>query len=131
MKGSKNRLNAKQRMAKRQRKSANERKDNLHKVANEIVKNMVQNHNLAKSINDESWSKLVNSCIYRAIDVGKYIEFVDPNGTGQLCSRCGAVVKKNLSVRIHSCNNCGLEMDRDLNAALNIRGGTYGLCGTL
>ncbi|MCL4326229.1 MAG: transposase [Candidatus Thermoplasmatota archaeon] len=56
---------------------------------------------------------------------------MDPNSTGQLCSRCGAVVKKNLPVRIHSCNNCGLEMDRALNAALNIRGGTYGLCGTL
>ncbi|MCL4325214.1 MAG: transposase [Candidatus Thermoplasmatota archaeon] len=44
---------------------------------------------------------------------------MDPKGTGQLCSRCGAVVKKDLSERIHICNNSGLEMD--LNAALNIR----------
>ncbi len=88
-------------MAKRQRKSANERKDNLHKVANEIVKNMVQNHNLAKSINDASWSKLVNSCIYKAENAGKYIEFVNPMGTSQICSSCGVVIKKDLSVRLH------------------------------
>ena len=132
--GSKNRLNAKQRMAKRQRKLANARKDYLHKVASEIVKSgdimvfedlnvqgMVQNHNLAGRISYASWSKLVGNCIYKADDASKYVEFVNPNGTIQLCSRCGAVVRKALSERIHKCNNCGLEMDRDLNAALNIR----------
>ena len=133
-KGSKNRLNAKQRMAKRQRKLARERKDNLQKAANQIVKSgdiivfeklnvqgMTQNHNLAKGIYDASWSKLGNICTYKAESAGKYVEFVDPKGTSQLCSRCGTVVKKDLSVRIHSCNNCGLVMNRDLNAALNIR----------
>ena len=82
---------------------------------------MVQNHNLAKSISDSSWSKLIDMCVYKTENAGKYIEFVNPRDTSQLCSRCGAVVKKDLSIRIHSCNNCGLVMDRDLNAALNIR----------
>ena len=63
----------------------------------------------------------MDMCVYKAENAGKYIEFVNPRDTSQLCSRCGAVVKKDLSIRIHSCNNCGLVMDRDLNAALNIR----------
>ncbi len=130
-----NRAKIRKKLSKKQRKLANARKDSLHKASNEIVESgniivfedlniqgMVQNHNLAKSISDSSWSKLIDMCIYKAENAGKYIEFVNPRGTSQLCSRCGAVVKKDLSVRIHSCNNCGLVMDRDLNAALNIRG---------
>jgi putative transposase len=45
---------------------------------------------------------------------------VDPNGTSQRYSRCGRVVKKSLAVRIHDCPICGLKMDRDENAAINI-----------
>ncbi|MCL4325422.1 MAG: transposase [Candidatus Thermoplasmatota archaeon] len=129
-----NRNKIRKKLAKKQRKLANARKDNLHKASNQIVESgniivfedlnvqgMVQNHNLAKSISDSSWSKLIDMCVYKAENAGKYIEFVNPRNTSQLCSRCGAVVKKDLSVRIHSCNNCGLVMDRDLNAALNIR----------
>ncbi len=121
-------------LAKKHRKIANARKDNLHKASNEIVnsgdiivlddlniKGMVQNHNLAKSISDGSWSKLIDMCTYKVANAGKYIEFVNPGGTSQICSSCGVVVKKDLSVRIHSHNNCGLIMDMDLNAALNIR----------
>ncbi|MCL4325481.1 MAG: transposase [Candidatus Thermoplasmatota archaeon] len=62
---------------------------------------MVQNHNLAKSISDVFWSKLVNNCIYKAENAGKYIEFVNPMGTSQICSSCGVVIKKDLSVRLH------------------------------
>ena len=50
--------------------------------------------------------------------VGKMVE-VDPGGTSQECSNCGATIKKDLSVRTHKCD-CGLEMDRDVNAAINI-----------
>ena len=46
--------------------------------------------------------------------------FVDPRGTSQVCSGCGAVVGKDLSVRIHRCPWCGLAIDRDVNAARNI-----------
>lgn len=45
---------------------------------------------------------------------------VDPYGTSQDCSGCGATVPKDLSIRIHSCHKCKLEIDRDVNAAVNI-----------
>jgi len=45
---------------------------------------------------------------------------VDPRGSTQLCSGCGQIVPKDLSVRIHECPRCGLVLDRDHNAALNI-----------
>lgn len=45
---------------------------------------------------------------------------VNPHNTSQLCSRCGEIVKKSLAERWHSCSVCGLEMDRDVNAAINI-----------
>ncbi|WP_286877770.1 zinc ribbon domain-containing protein, partial [Methanosaeta sp. UBA458] len=45
---------------------------------------------------------------------------VNPLNTSQMCSCCGQIVKKDLSVRVHSCPYCGLSMDRDLNAAKNI-----------
>ncbi|MCL5963078.1 MAG: transposase [Candidatus Thermoplasmatota archaeon] len=129
-----NRAKIRKKLAKKQLKLANTRKDSLHKESNQIVKSgniivfedlnvqgMVQNHNLAKSISDASWSKLMDMCDYKAENAGKCTQFVDPRDTSQLCSRCGAAVKKDLSIRIHSCNNCGLTIDRDLNAALNIR----------
>jgi putative transposase len=45
---------------------------------------------------------------------------VDPRNTSQECSRCGKIVKKSLSVRIHHCPHCELRIDRDLNASINI-----------
>ena len=48
------------------------------------------------------------------------MELVDPRGTSQECSQCGAVVRKTLSERVHWCTNCGLPADRDFNASLNI-----------
>ena len=45
---------------------------------------------------------------------------VPPQNTSQVCSRCGSIVKKDLSVRIHNCPHCGLVVDRDINAAVNI-----------
>jgi transposase len=46
--------------------------------------------------------------------------FVDPRGTSQTCSACGAYVRKDLSVRTHRCPGCGLTIDRDVNAARNM-----------
>ena len=45
---------------------------------------------------------------------------VDPRGTSQNCSGCGQYVAKDLSVRVHDCPFCGLVLDRDVNAAINI-----------
>ena len=56
----------------------------------------------------------VAACAHRKVVL------VDPRGTSQMCSACGAHVKKGLDVRIHHCPECGLRIDRDLNAAINI-----------
>jgi len=51
---------------------------------------------------------------------GRQLVKVNPKGTSQKCSGCGEIVPKTLAVRIHSCKACGLEIDRDENAARNI-----------
>lgn len=83
------------------------------------IKNMVQTPHMAKGILDAAWSKLVQYTIYKAEDAGRVVVLVNPAHTSQMCSRCGEIVAKDLSVRIHHCK-CGLIMDRDLNAAVNI-----------
>ena len=81
---------------------------------------MVHNHNLAKSILDASWNKLVQYTSYKAEDAGRKVVLVNPAYTSQMCSSCGQIVKKDLSIRVHDCPYCGLSIDRDLNASLNI-----------
>ena len=116
----------------------NQRKDFLHKESFKLVnnydtivfeklkvKNMVKNHHLAKSISDASWSKFAEYTTYKAESAGKSVVFVNPRNTSQTCSGCGIIVKKALSVRVHKCPDCGLVLDRDINAAINIlRAGT-------
>ena len=82
--------------------------------------NMLQNHNLAKSISDASWRQLIMYCTYKAEWAGRAVVLADPRGTSQRCSGSGSVVRKDLSVRVHDCPLCGLVLDRDLNASLNI-----------
>ncbi|MHC1688895.1 MAG: RNA-guided endonuclease InsQ/TnpB family protein [Methanothrix sp.] len=84
------------------------------------IKNMLKNHCLAKSISDVAWNMLVKSTESKAAYAGSKVVLVDPRNTSQMCSRCGLIVKKDLSERVHSCSECGLSMDRDLNAAVNI-----------
>jgi len=84
------------------------------------INNMLQNHHLAKSIADVAWGQLVGSIQSKAEWAGSKVLLVDPKHTTQLCSQCGLLVKKALSVRIHRCPHCGLVMDRDQNAAINI-----------
>lgn len=112
---------------------ANRRKNFAHQISRKLVNRfgiivfedlsitrMIKNHCLAKSIADAAWNQLASYTQYKAEDAGRaYIE-IDPRGTSQQCSRCGAVVKKALSVRVHQCPHCGLEIDRDINAAYNI-----------
>jgi putative transposase len=79
-----------------------------------------QKSGMNKSIYDAAWLQVINSIIYKAENAGKYAIGVDPRGTSQECNKCGKIVKKDLSIRIHSCPYCGLTIDRDLNAAINI-----------
>ncbi len=85
-----------------------------------MVRNMVKNHRLAKSISDVSWSLFREWVEYFGKVFGVVTVAVPPHYTSQNCSNCGEVVKKSLSTRTHSCPNCGHTQDRDWNVARNI-----------
>jgi len=89
-------------------------------VENLNVKGMVKNHCLAKSISDASWSMFRAVLTSKAESADRVVTAVEPAYTSQDCSTCGFRVRKKLSERVHSCPNCGLVLDRDHNAALNI-----------
>ncbi len=74
---------------------------------------------LNKSIVDAGWGQFQQYCVYKAANAGRQVLFVNPKYTSQVCSGCGTVKKKTLEERWHSCE-CGTELDRDHNAALNI-----------
>jgi len=74
---------------------------------------------LNKSINDAGWSQFQQFCTYKAERAGRAVLFVDPRYTSQICSGCGAIKKKTLDERWHSCA-CGTELDRDHNSAITI-----------
>ncbi len=76
--------------------------------------------NLGKSIHDAAWGQFLRALSCKAESAGKWCVPVDPRGTSQRCSSCGAVVKKALDERQHCCPSCGFVTHRDHNAALNI-----------
>ena len=134
-KGSENRTKARKKVAKIHRKIERQRDDFSHKLSNALVKEhdlmvfedlnikgMVKNHHLAKSIVDASWNTLVQYTTYKAESAGAVVVLINPKYTSQECSGCGNIKHDlELSDRIYHCNACGLTMDRDENAAINIR----------
>jgi putative transposase len=121
-------------LAKAHEKVRNQRYDFAHKTANYYVakyneiyiedlniRNMVKNRHLAKSISDAAWGTFFDCLTYKAAEAGRQIIKVNPRNTSQNCSQCGAFVSKTLSVRVHHCPSCGVTLDRDFNAALNIK----------
>ncbi len=131
--GSRNWVKAKTRVARHHEKIGSRRTDFLHKASRKIadayetvyvedlqISNMVRNHCLAKSISDAGWGRFIRMIAYKAESAGGQLIQVNPRGTTQICSRCGERVSKTLSDRMHECPHCGLKMDRDHNAALNI-----------
>jgi putative transposase len=105
-------------------KASKELADNYDTIVFEKlnIANMVRNHNLAPAIMDATWGKLRLYTTYKVERRGGRVIVVNPTGTSQKCSRCGAVAKEklDLSARMFECHGCGLVMDRDLNAAVNI-----------
>jgi putative transposase len=84
------------------------------------VNRMVHNHCLAKSISDAAWAEFTSMVRVKAEWAGRAFVAVNPAYTSQDCSRCGHRQKLPLSDRVYRCPCCSLELDRDLNAALNI-----------
>jgi putative transposase len=96
---------------------------------------MVKNRHLAKSIHDAGWGTFLRWVRYYGVLHDVPVIAVEPAYTSQDCSACGTRVKKSLSVRTHICTGCGIVLDRDHNAALNILAkaleeGTVGHTGT-
>jgi putative transposase len=133
--GSHRRRKAVELLARAHQRVRRQRADFHHKAALALVRqcdtiyheelqtaNMVRNHYLAKSIADAGWSAFLGILSFKAVCAGRSVVGVPPAYTSQDCSGCGERVSKSLSVRTHICPSCGLVMDRDENAALNIRG---------
>jgi len=81
---------------------------------------MTANHHLALSAHDAGLAEFQQLLAYKAEEAGTQVVTVNPAYTSQACSACGVVVKKDLSVRVHVCPDCGYTADRDVNAARNI-----------
>ncbi len=137
-KGSNNRYQQRIKVVKIHRKVRNQRKDFHHKISRELainydlilfenlnITNMVKNRHLAKSISDVGWGQLIRFTRYKAEEAGTWVELVNPKGTTQRCSECGNIDPKTLSTRIHRCSYCGLTIDRDVNASINILKRSY------
>ena len=144
-KGSSNRKKAVNRLGRHHLKISRQREEHAKRLArcvirsNDLVayedlrvKNLVKNHCLAKSINDAGWYQFRKWLEHFGQKFGRVTVAVNPAYTSQNCSECGEVVKKSLSTRTHVCE-CGCELDRDHNAAINILKralGTVGHTGT-
>ena len=138
-KGSNRRRKAVTLLARAHQKVRRQRRDFHHKTALALVQqndtiyhealqpaNMVKHHHLAKSISDAGWGAFLTILTHKAAWAGRRIIAVHPAYTSQRCSGCsgcsgcGALVSKGLSVRWHSCPECGTSRHRDHNAAKNI-----------
>ncbi len=84
------------------------------------IANTIENHHSCKSISDASWYQFIQWLEYYGKIWDKVVIGINPAYTSQDCSNCGRRAKKSLSTRTHSCANCGVEICRDTNAALNI-----------
>lgn len=78
-------------------------------------------HSINKSIGDAAWRQFLDLFIYKAAEAGKQIVKVNPAYTSQNCSKCGSRHKLKLSDRVYHCPVCLLSLNRDVNAAINIR----------
>ena len=132
-KGSHRKRKAEALLAKAHQTVRRQRQDFHHKTALMLVRandviyhedlqtaNMVKNHHLAKSICDAGWAAFLTILSYKAACAGRSVVAVNPAYTSQICSGCGSMVAKGLSVRWHSCPDCGTSLHRDHNAARNI-----------
>ena len=136
MSGSNRRGKAKARVARTYAHISNQRQDSLHKLTTYLaskyseisiedlnVLGMTKNHALAKSVMDASFGEFRRQLEYKTAKTGAKLHVIDRwYPSSKTCSRCGRVkAKLSLSERTYECDGCGLTIDRDLNAAINIR----------
>lgn len=120
-------------LAKIHERIANRRSDFAHKRSRELVNTyqvivfedlapleMGKSRGMRKSILDVAWTQFVQMTLVKAEEAGRRVILVNPRNTTKMCSSCGEIVPKTLSERVHICPHCGLVLDRDENAALNI-----------
>lgn len=132
-KGSKTRQKRKRMLAKAWQRVRERERNTLHEMTADLVKrtncyyvedlrvqNLMGNQHLARSIAEQQWGTFINMLTYKAARAGGWVQKVDPKYTSQDCSRCGNRVEKALSDRLHECPRCGLSIDRDWNAAINV-----------
>jgi putative transposase len=142
--GSHRRRKAVQLLAKAHLKVKRQRTDFHHKTALALVRandtiyhedlqirNMVNNHHLAKSISDAGWAAFLTILSFKAACAGRSVIAVNPAFTSQTCSGCGIMISKGLSVRWHACPACGMSLHRDHNAAKNIERAGQALRGAV
>lgn len=134
-KGSNNRAKARSKVARAHGKIADSRKDFLHKLTTQLVrenqsivvedlavKNMVKNPKLAQSISNASWGELVRQLEYKCQWYGRTLVKIDRwFPSSKRCGNCGHIINKMpLNIRSWDCPKCGIVHDRDINAARNI-----------
>lgn len=140
-KGSKSRGKVVATLQKAYRKISNIRNDWQHKAANSLlqhadiicmekldIKEMMSaqrssiDNVLNSNISDAAWAAFAHKLSYKAESANKKIIFVDPRNTSKTCCQCGKIKEKlDLKDRIYQCDHCGNAMDRDINAAINIK----------
>ena len=134
----KNYQKAKLMVAKYNEKIANQRNNYLHNLTKSLVetydvikiedlkaKNLMNNHKLARAIANQSWREIRRQLEYKCEWYGKQLVIVNPRKTSQICSSCGYDDGKHtLDIRQWTCPNCGVNHDRDINAAKNILSAT-------
>jgi putative transposase len=133
--GSKGRQRARSRLAKRHRKVVNTRRHLVHQASKALVDRcqvlviedlnvagMVRNRHVARSISDAAMGELSRQILYKAKWHEVEVRVADRYfPSSKMCSGCGEVRSAlDLSIRTYSCDSCGLVIDRDLNAAINL-----------
>ena len=134
-KGGRNREKTKQKIALLHARIANIRNDATHKLTSHLAKNhgeiaienlnvsgMLKNHCLAGAIADSGFYEFRRQLEYKASWYGSTVIVIDRfYPSSQLCSRCGHQQPMPLNLRVYECGSCGISIDRDLNAARNIK----------
>lgn len=141
VKDSKNHERMRIKVAKCHRSITNQRNDFLHKLSTHLVRNydvicledlnvkgMEQNHHLARAIQGASWSEFVRQLEYKSEWYGKNVLFIGRfEPSSKLCHKCGYINQDlKLSDREWICPVCGEHLDRDINAAMNIKEIAFG-----